>query len=43
VTTILQQQRERLRHTSVQLGATPLARDPLNPRAPQDDGDDIFD
>jgi P27 family predicted phage terminase small subunit len=41
--TTLQQQRERLRFTLVQLGATPLARDSLNPRSTDDDGAGIFD
>jgi P27 family predicted phage terminase small subunit len=41
--TTLQQQRDRLKHTCVQLGATPLARDSLNPRSADEDGEGIFD
>jgi P27 family predicted phage terminase small subunit len=42
-TTILAQQRERLKHTVVHLGASPLARASLNPRSPARDDDSPFD
>jgi P27 family predicted phage terminase small subunit len=41
--TILAQQRDRLKHTVVQLGASPLARDALNPRGGSDDEGSPFD
>jgi P27 family predicted phage terminase small subunit len=41
--TTLAQQRERLKHTVVQLGASPLSRDALNPRSADEDDEDIFD
>jgi P27 family predicted phage terminase small subunit len=43
LTTVLQQQRERLKFTTVQLGASPLSRDSLNPRSADEDDEDIFD
>jgi P27 family predicted phage terminase small subunit len=42
-TTILQQQRERLKHTVVHLGASPVARDSLNSRSLAHDDDSPFD
>lgn len=42
-TTILAQQRDRLKHTTTQLGLSPVARDALNPKGSDDDGDDFFD
>lgn len=42
-TTILAQQRDRLKHTTVQLGCSPVARDAMNPREAGDDGSSPFD
>jgi P27 family predicted phage terminase small subunit len=41
--TTLAQQRERLKFTTVQLGASPLSRDSLNPRSADEDDEGIFD
>jgi P27 family predicted phage terminase small subunit len=42
-TTVLAQQRDRLKYTVAQLGASPLARDALSPRRSLDDEDSPFD